>query len=146
MAGSRLSGCGRVFVQQHPEMANLVSPVRDQDSWHPNAPSGYAVSMQPNPLIVRSYVFRGAKVWAVLRLGLSAIFLLASIAPLDLPAMLFIGVIALSVIVGFVETRLNRETALLTNLGVSSLALAACFAAPAIVGEVALRLVGALFS
>ena len=102
--------------------------------------------MQPNPLIVRSYVFRGAKVWAVLRLGLSAIFLLASIAPLDLPAMLFIGVIALSVMVGFVETRLNRETALLTNLGVSSLALAVCFAAPAIVGEVALRLVGALFS
>ena len=100
--------------------------------------------MQPNRLVLRAYVLRGARIWGLARLALSGVFVLGGIAPLTLPSLVTVGIVAMSVVLGLVETHLHRESALLANLGVSSVALGACFAGPAVVGELMLSALGAL--
>lgn len=99
--------------------------------------------MRPNALIVRSYLLRGAQLWGSSRILLSAAFLLAGASPLGLGLTGVVGVILLNVALGFVETNRRRERALLGNLGVRTSMLMMLFAVPAIVGELALRLVTA---
>lgn len=93
--------------------------------------------MRPNPLVVRAYLARGAKLWVLTRALLIVAFLFANADPFRLSAVEFVGVITLSAALGFLETRRHRERALLGNLGVSPLVLGAMFTGPALAGEIA---------
>jgi hypothetical protein len=103
--------------------------------------------MRPNPLVVRTYVIRGIKVWIATRLALSAVFFFAAgLNPFGLSAGAVVGVIGLTVAMGYLETRFHREFVLLGNLGVSPLQLGVCFGAPALLGELMLGAVAAVIS
>lgn len=102
--------------------------------------------MRSDPLIVRAYLARGTRLWVITRALLIVAFLFASADPFRLSAVELVGVITLSAALGFLETRRHRERALLGNLGVSPLLLGGLFAAPAFVGEVAIRLGMAAFA
>lgn len=99
--------------------------------------------MLPNWLIARSYLSRGARLWALTRVLLSGVFLIVGIDPLQLSGTASASIILLSVALSFVETHRCRESVFLANLGIGPLILSAWFAGPAVVGEVALHLSGA---
>jgi hypothetical protein len=101
--------------------------------------------MRLNRLLLQAYLTRGGRLWLVTRAMLSAVFFLADVDPIHLSVPAAIEVVVLSVVVCFVDTYRNRERALLANMGVRPLAIASVFAAPAVVGEIALRAIGALF-
>ena len=96
--------------------------------------------MHPNQLVVRAYLFRGARFWLALRALLTGAFLLAGADPLRLPATAIIEIIAMNVALCFLDTRRLRERALLANMGIRALDLGVLFAGPALVGELVLRL------
>lgn len=100
--------------------------------------------MRPNLLLVRAYLVRGASLWLVARVALSGVFLLAGINPVQLSAAVVGEIILLSIGLSFLETRRRRERAFLANLAVGPLVLGALFAGPPIIGEFALRIVGAV--
>jgi multisubunit Na+/H+ antiporter MnhG subunit len=54
-----------------------------------------------------------------------------------------VPLIVLTVVICFLDTYRHREGAFLGNLGVGTLLLAVIFVAPALIGEVALRLIEA---
>jgi hypothetical protein len=99
--------------------------------------------MRPNPLIVRAYLSRGARLWLATRVMLSAVLLLAGTNPVRLSAAVAVAIVLLTVVVSLLDTHRRRERALLGNLGIRPLLLGALFAGPALIGEVALRLAGA---
>lgn len=94
--------------------------------------------MRPNRLVARAYLFRGTKLWLVTRAALSGAFILAGDDPLRLSAAAIAGILLLSISLGYLDTRIHRESVLLGNLGVSPLSLGALFAAPALAGEILL--------
>jgi hypothetical protein len=102
--------------------------------------------MRPNRLIVRAYLSRGARLWLIIRVALSGVFLLAGTNPIQLSAGAAIEIIVLSVVVSFLETRRCRERAFLANLGIGPLMLVALFAGPAMIGELALHIGGRALS
>ncbi|MEO7456916.1 MAG: hypothetical protein ABIY52_11690 [Gemmatimonadaceae bacterium] len=55
------------------------------------------------------------------------------------------GIVLLSVGVSLLETHLRRERAFLGNLGVRPLVIGLLFAAPALIGELAIRAGGTVF-
>ena len=94
--------------------------------------------MLPHPLIVRTYIARGIRLWLAIRGIVTCIILLgASSQRLSLPAM--IQLVGVSVALCFLETHRRRERALLGNLGVPPFTLAVLFALPAVLGEIAIR-------
>lgn len=102
--------------------------------------------MRPNPLIVRAYLFRGALLWIVTRAAITGALVLAGGNALRLSTAAVVEVILLIVALGWIETRRRRESALLGNLGVPPLALSAIFAAPALLGEIVVRIGAAVFT
>jgi hypothetical protein len=62
--------------------------------------------------------------------------------PLKLSGDTLLVVFLLTIAVGFIEVSRRREWALLGNLGVSPVVLGCIFAAPAMVGEAILRVLG----
>lgn len=98
--------------------------------------------MLPNPLIVRAYLSRSARLWLVTRVLLSGVFLLAGINPFQLSGAVGVEVIVLSVALSFLESRRCREGLFLANLGIRPLILGALFTGPAVIGEVALHFGG----
>jgi hypothetical protein len=99
--------------------------------------------MRPNPLITRSYLARGAWLWIGARLLVSAPLVLAGMDPLDLTFQTAMLIVGGSVLLGLLDVYRRHERALLENLGVSRLVLFAFLAAPAIIGEVIISVVGA---
>ncbi|MEO7043431.1 MAG: hypothetical protein ABI035_14305 [Gemmatimonadaceae bacterium] len=95
----------------------------------------------PNRLIVRTYATRGALLWVATRAILIAIFLRGGFDPFQLSAAAMGGVVLLSVVVCFLETYRRHERALLGNLAVRPVTLIVLFATPALLGEVAIRIV-----
>ena len=94
-------------------------------------------------LLARAYVSRGARLWLITRALVSGAFLYLGTNPLRLSAVAVGGIVVLSVVLGFVETYGRRERVFLANLALRPIFLSALFAAPAMIGEVALRVVGA---
>lgn len=70
--------------------------------------------------------------------------LLADADALKLSKPSLVAIVLLILALGWIETRRRRESVLLGNLGVSPLVLSIFFAAPAILGELALRVGAAL--
>ena len=101
--------------------------------------------MRPNRLIVQAYLSRGARLWLIVRAMLSGVFLLAGTNPVRLSALVGVEIVLLTGAVSFLEIRRRRERALLANLGVRPLVCGALSAAPALIGELALRAGGTAF-
>jgi len=99
--------------------------------------------MLPNQLLARAYISRGARLWLLTRALVCGVFLFVGTNPLQLSAAAIVGIVVLSVVLGFVETYSRRERVFVANLGLRPLWLGGLFAAPAIIGEVVLRFVGA---
>lgn len=100
--------------------------------------------MLPNRILVRAYMARHFRLWALLRVGLSGVFLLAGTDPLRVTPMTLCAVVALCVAVSVVELRVRHERDLLGNLGVDTIALSVLMIAPPLAGELVLRALGAL--
>jgi hypothetical protein len=102
-------------------------------------------------MLVRTFVARGFRLWLLTRLLIIAVFFFTgglgggAENPFKLASIAVASVIAMSVVVGLVETVRRRELALLGNLGVSRGYLVAFYGIPALFGEIVLRLVTAPF-
>ena len=99
--------------------------------------------MLPNRTLVATYVTRHFRLWALLRVGLSGLFLLAGTDPLRVSPLTLGAVVGFAAAVSVVELRRRRERDLLGNLGVGAVALAALVIVPPLTGELLLRAVGA---
>jgi len=97
-------------------------------------------------LIARTYLVRGAVLWLLARILISAVMSLAEFNPLTLAARSSVVIILVSTLLGFAQTARLREFVLLGNLGVSRSALALYFALPALAGELIVSLAGAAFA
>ena len=95
--------------------------------------------MWPNPILLRAYLLRGALIWLGVRMIVAVIVSLAGGSPLQLSAATSLEVVAISVILGFVEFSRRRERALVANLGVSRLVLFWMYLFPASLGELGAR-------
>lgn len=96
--------------------------------------------MRPNRLVVRAYLWRGCRVWLGTRVLASGVYLLGGVDPIRLPFASIGQLVFLTVVLCFLDTHRQRERALLGNLAVGRGSLAALFAGPAILGELAIRL------
>ncbi|HEY2848742.1 MAG TPA: hypothetical protein VGI97_02610 [Gemmatimonadaceae bacterium] len=97
--------------------------------------------MRPNSLIVRAYLARAFRVWLVARGIATIVFVRAGIDPVRLPIVSIAEIVLLSIALCFFDTYRRRERALLGNLAIGPGNLAAMFAVPAILGELAIQLV-----
>ncbi len=95
-------------------------------------------------MIMRPFALRSAKLWAITRIALSAVFFLAGDNPLRLSIFPVVGIVALATALGASEIRRHREMAFLGNLGVSPLPLSAILFGPAAIGELTLASIGLL--
>ncbi len=95
-------------------------------------------------MFMTPFAFRSARLWAITRIALSAVFFLAGENPLRLSIFPVVGIVALVTVLGAIEIRRNREMALLGNLGVSPLPLSAILLGPAATGELTLASIGLL--
>ena len=102
--------------------------------------------MRPNPVIVRAYTLRGARLWLGTRAIVSLLIVSAGAHPLSQSAAAIFYVVLLSVAVCFIDTWRHDERALLGNLGVSAPVLACLYALPAILGEAFVLAAGRLFA
>lgn len=100
--------------------------------------------MRPNRYIVRAYVVRGARLWLIARLAIVVLFLLGGTDPVRLSTSVTVALVVLTVAICFLDTYRHRERAFLGNLGVGPLLLTTMFVTPALLGELALRLVDAM--
>ncbi len=100
--------------------------------------------MLPNRILVSTYVGRHLRLWALLRVGLSGVFLLAGTNPLHITPWTACAVVVLCAAVSVVEVRVRHERALLGNLGVDAFALSVLLIAPPLAGELVVRGLGAL--
>jgi hypothetical protein len=92
--------------------------------------------MLPNPLVVRAYLFRSARLWVGIR-ALTAIALGIAELPPPFPhspkaALLFV---LISTTLCFVDVWRRRERALIGNLGMSPWTLGAVSVVPPTLGE-----------
>jgi hypothetical protein len=93
-------------------------------------------------LIVRTYLLRGAVLWLLARVLISAVIFAAQGDPFAFSSRSAVIIIAVSTAVAFAQTIRYRERAFLGNLGVTRASLAACYALPALLGELAIALLG----
>lgn len=96
--------------------------------------------MLPNPLIIRAYVTRGVQLWVGARILFGGVLALATMDPVHLTFSATMLMIGLSTALGIADIVRRHERAFLENLGVSRAALVACFAGPAMLGEIAISL------
>lgn len=99
--------------------------------------------MLPNRLLVSTYVGRHLRLWALVRIGLSGVFLLAGTDPLHVTPWTLCTIVALCAAVSVVELRRRHEYALLGNLGVDAIALGVLLIVPPLAGELVVRGLGA---
>jgi hypothetical protein len=100
--------------------------------------------MLPNRVLVSTYVGRHLRLWALLRIGLSGVFLLVGTDPLRVTPGTLCAIVALCAAVSVVELRRRHERALLDNLGVDVVARGVLLIAPPLAGELVVRGLGAL--
>ena len=102
--------------------------------------------MRPNRLIVRAYLTRGTALWLATRSIASAVLFLGGTDPLRISRGVAVEIVLLSVVVSVLEMKRRRESTLLANLGVRWFTIGALCVAPALVGELVVRLAGSAIS
>jgi len=101
---------------------------------------------RPGQLVARAYLWRGARVWFLARSLATGLFLLAGSDPVQLPVASIGQLVLLTVVLGFLDTHLRHEWALLGNLAVGPRKLALFFALPAVGGELLVWFVAGIVS
>lgn len=100
----------------------------------------------PVPLLARAHLLRACGLWLGARLMLALVLLFSEIDPMPdlvhLPVDLVLYAVAVTAVLGLVDTRVRRETMFLATLGISRRRVAITFAAVAAVLEVAVALTG----
>jgi hypothetical protein len=96
--------------------------------------------MVPNTLVANAYLRRALLLWLVLRGAITFVLLIAGADIWKLSTTALVEVVLLTVVLGWLEILRHRERTLLSNLGVSPLALSILFAVPAMLGEAVLRI------
>lgn len=99
--------------------------------------------MLPNRLLVSTYLGRHLRLWALIRIGLSGVFLLARTDPLRVTPWTLCAIVALCAAVSVVELHRRHERVLLGNLGVNAVALGVLLIVPPLAGELVVRAFGA---
>ncbi len=94
--------------------------------------------------VLRTWIPRGALLWLAVRAMASVLIALAGGDPLAPSAGRSLLLVALTVVVCFVQSARTREWMLLGNLGVTPMSLAVVYALPALAGEIGLTVLGAL--
>lgn len=94
--------------------------------------------MRPNPLIVRTFLLRGASIWLGARLMATAAIAFAGMDPLRLTPMTVLTVVLAASLLGLADIHRRHERAFLANLGVSRTMLVIFLAGPAVAGEIVL--------
>jgi hypothetical protein len=102
--------------------------------------------MRTNTVFVMAYLGRGAALWVAARAVVTAVLFVGRADPFTLSAGATVAMILTTVAAGLFDTYRSGERTLLANLAVSPSLLCALFAAPAIVGEGAIRLAAAVLS
>lgn len=103
----------------------------------------YSVDMTiSDSLIVRTYLLRGAFLWLLARLLISAVIVAAQGDPFAISSRSAVIIIAVSTALAFAQTIRHREFAFLGNLGLTRAWLVACYALPALLGELATAFLG----
>ena len=102
--------------------------------------------MRPNQLVVRAYLLRGAVLWIVTRAAITGVLLFTGANALKLSIASLVEVVLLIIALEWIETNRHREHTLPGNLGVSPLLLSVFFAAPALLGELVLRVGAAVLT
>ena len=97
--------------------------------------------MLPNRLLTTLMLRRGARLWMLARVAISGLIFLSGEDPFRLPVSTTVGVLVICVALGYVEMHLNHERDLVANLGIKRRTLAGVFLAPALVGELLVRVV-----
>jgi hypothetical protein len=95
--------------------------------------------MRPHPLVVRTYLSRGALCWLGTHSVVTPILLLGGLNPFRLSPGAIEELILVSVVVSSLATMRCRERILLGNLAVHPLWIGMAFATPAMIGEAAIR-------
>ena len=96
--------------------------------------------MRPNPLIIRAYLARGAYIWIAARISAGAMLALAGSNPIHFTFVVASLMVAVSTMLGVVESGRRHERALLENLAVSRTSFCILLAAPALFGELLMSL------
>jgi hypothetical protein len=97
--------------------------------------------MLPNRLVARLLLQRGSRLWVIARVAIGALIFLSGDDPFQLPMSTTAGVLLICVTLGYVEVHLNHERDLFGNLGIKRRTLAGFFLAPALLGEMLVRVV-----
>jgi hypothetical protein len=101
------------------------------------------IMLRSNPLVVRTYLLRGAVLWLLARTLISAVIVAADGNPFAVSARSAVIIVGVSAVLALAQTARLRERVLLGNLGVPAAALVAYFALPALAGELILAVLGA---
>jgi hypothetical protein len=102
--------------------------------------------MLHDTLITRTWVVRGAILWFLARLVISAAIAAAGYNPFAISARSSAIIVLVATGLGYAQTARLREFVLLGNLGVSRAELAAFFALPALAGELLIATTYALLA
>jgi hypothetical protein len=96
-------------------------------------------AMRPTPLVLRTYLSRGALCWFGTHCVATPLLLLGGLDAFRLSAGAIVDLILVSVVVSSLATIRHRERTLLGNLAVHPIWIGVAFAAPALIGEGAIR-------
>jgi hypothetical protein len=96
--------------------------------------------MRVHRLLVTSYVARHARLWLLVRVTMSVLFVLVREHPLRLATGTIAGLVVLCAFLNVLEMARRHEFELLANLGVSRVTLAWWALMPPLLGETALLL------
>lgn len=94
--------------------------------------------MRGPSLIQRHLLWRGFRVWLLVRAFFAVALLMTLSPPTANGGVVALGVVSLSAAVGLLEVQRTKERVLMANLGVGMLALLGILALVPLVGEVAL--------
>ncbi len=97
----------------------------------------------PWPYLV-AYLTRGGACWIATRAVVSPLLWFGRLDPLRLSAVSALEMVAVSVGVSFLDTKLRREASLIGNLAIHPVALAGSFVLVPLLGEFAIRLAASL--
>lgn len=100
----------------------------------------------PVPLLARAHLLRACGLWLGVRVMLALVLLFSETDPMPdvvhLPVHLALYAVAVTAVLGLLDSRVRRETMFLATLGISRRRVALTFAAVAALLEVGVALTG----
>ncbi len=91
-------------------------------------------------MIARLYLTRSLWLWCLARALLTLLLLIGGTDPLNLSIQSTIVLVCVILSLGWIEIRRHRELALLGNLAIHPVILSVLLVAPAVAGEIAIRI------